>query len=279
MPSPPRRVLLGCAQTTGAPTWGIDKVLGFDADSNLIYTNSDRRRVPPGAQWGFSVPRAVTALAVVTEDVPTLQVSAGPADFSVAAVHWSNGEYTESPWTNEHNGSEFFKHWAYTYIDLVDGNSSFRKYSDLPKMWGDMAPPPFPVPVGWSTKETGSLCCGPGSYYLDKAGTTEIRRDITTEAAAARIVAEINQSDVQNPVIMWQLTNPHGQGEPAGCEPFEDYFLVMHRLKFLSEKLDNDTGKPLESGFVNSVSNFQSHLVFGSRIYYSTTHGTTVTRT
>jgi len=90
----------------------------------------------------------------------------------------------------------------------------------------------FPPAKGWSSYEIGNIVHGPGSYYHDDKSITQRFTDITTHGHAHEKILELLENEKSNPPIMWQLTDPWGN-LPG--------HLVVHKLKFLRQKLDADT--------------------------------------
>ena len=116
--------------------------------------------------------------------------------------------------------------------------------------------------AAWDSYETGDICCGPGSYYLDNPAITVRHEDVTTlEAARLHVEAACRESP-DNPVVLWQLSNPSGGPSEA------PQHLVYHRQKFLEQNLDADSGKPIDSGFARSVSNFGNGRRWGSPMFF-----------
>lgn len=54
----------------------------------------------------------------------------------------------------------------------------------------------------WDCYETGDICCGPGSYYLDDASITERHEDVTTLEAAVVHVEAACRASPDNPVVL-----------------------------------------------------------------------------
>ena len=114
----------------------------------------------------------------------------------------------------------------------------------------------------WDSFESGDICCGPGSYYLDDASITERREDVTTLAGARELVARINAAERANPVVMFQLTNPWGG---PGEQP---QHLVIHRRKFLEQNLDACTGRSIRE-FAKAASAFADGRRWGSPMFFA----------
>ena len=85
----------------------------------------------------------------------------------------------------------------------------------------------------WGKYSLGNIVHGPGSYYLNDPSITQIFPEITTEMEAWMMIRLLAQESVDNPPVMWQLTNPWE----------ESSYLVLHRRKFFDQNLDADTGK------------------------------------
>ena len=115
----------------------------------------------------------------------------------------------------------------------------------------------------WGSYETGDICCGPGSYYLSDPSITERHEDVTTLDVARARVETICRENPDNPVVMWQLTNPWG-GPASG----KKQHLVFHRQKFASQNLDADSGRPLDVGFALSASTFANGRRWGSPMFF-----------
>jgi hypothetical protein len=118
-------------------------------------------------------------------------------------------------------------------------------------------------PLAWKCLHTGDICCGPGSKYLHDPTITQRFENVTTLAAARSFVD--GDSDIANPIVMWQLTNPWGRTKPQ--------HLVLHRRKFLAQNLDANTGQPI-SAFARGVSNFAKGKRWGSPMFYTDAPGT-----
>mmetsp|Transcript_48099 Transcript_48099/g.61649 ORF Transcript_48099/g.61649 Transcript_48099/m.61649 type:complete len:277 (+) Transcript_48099:90-920(+) len=119
----------------------------------------------------------------------------------------------------------------------------------------------------WSSYEYGSLSCGPGSYYLNDPTISELHENIKTIREALEFIKLDYKMNPENPIIMWQLTNPWSDG--IHKDPNNQY-LCFHREKFLSQNLDEDSGKTLDQGFAKSVSEYQHGKKWGSPLYYKT---------
>ena len=85
----------------------------------------------------------------------------------------------------------------------------------------------------WGKYGLGNLLHGPGSYYLNDPSITQMFPEITTEMEAWMMIRLLTQESVDNPPVMWQLTN-------IGSGPSH---LILHRRKFFDQNLDADTGK------------------------------------
>jgi hypothetical protein len=115
----------------------------------------------------------------------------------------------------------------------------------------------------WDSFEFGSLSCGPGSYYLSDNTVSEYHENITTIEGALQFIENDNQCNPNNPIVMWQLTNPWSNGKDE-----KPMYLCFHRRKFLRQNLDASTGKKLGPGFAKEVSNYQQGTKFGSPMYF-----------
>merc|ERR1711959_455487 len=91
--------------------------------------------------------------------------------------------------------------------------------------------------------------------------------DITTLAAAAAAVEELSAADPANPVVMWQLANPWSHGAPVGSTPSDKQYLVAHKLKFMRQNLDAQTGKTARD-FAESIAAYQPNRVWGSPFFF-----------
>mmetsp|Transcript_25554 Transcript_25554/g.52403 ORF Transcript_25554/g.52403 Transcript_25554/m.52403 type:complete len:333 (+) Transcript_25554:163-1161(+) len=105
----------------------------------------------------------------------------------------------------------------------------------------------------WDSYETGDIGCGPGSYYLDDPTITERHENVTTLEQALACVEAACRESPGNPVVLWQLTPQH---------------LLFHRQKFLEQNLDADSGKPIDSGFARSASDFAQGRRYGSPMFF-----------
>tara|TARA_B100000614_G_C14476611_1_gene464866 strand:- start:108 stop:743 length:636 start_codon:yes stop_codon:yes gene_type:complete len=85
----------------------------------------------------------------------------------------------------------------------------------------------------WDKYHLGNIVHGPGSYYLNDPSITQIFPEITNEMEALMIVNVLAEESVDNPPVMWQLTNLNDG--PS--------HLILHRRKFFDQNLDSDTGK------------------------------------
>ena len=85
----------------------------------------------------------------------------------------------------------------------------------------------------WGKYALGNIVHGPGSYYLNDPSITQSFPEITTEMEAWMMIRLLTQESVDNPPVMWQLTN-------IGSGPSH---LILHRRKFFDQNLDADTGK------------------------------------
>ena len=54
----------------------------------------------------------------------------------------------------------------------------------------------------------GNIVDGPGSYYVNDPSITQMFPEITTEMEAWMMIRLLAQESVDNPPVMWQLTNP-----------------------------------------------------------------------
>jgi len=89
------------------------------------------------------------------------------------------------------------------------------------------------IPIGdWQILPSGNIEQGPGSYYLDDSSMTQTFEHIWEPSQAWVKVLQLAQEDSNNPPVLWQII---------------DGKLWVHRQKFLSQDLDDDTGKSLSN--------------------------------
>jgi len=116
--------------------------------------------------------------------------------------------------------------------------------------------PPDPLTM-WDSYEFGLILHGPGSYYRNDPSITVNEKHVTTLDAAIARVKEVCRESPDNPVILWQLV--------AGSSGSS---LWYHRQKFLTQRLDGSTGKPIDTGFARAVSNWKHGVRYGSPMYF-----------
>ena len=120
--------------------------------------------------------------------------------------------------------------------------------------------------VGWSEVLCGHIACGPGSYYLSDESITVMDKSVTTYEAALARVTEMSQQDPKNPVVLWQLADPWGNGVVGNVYQKHGMYLVAHKAKFLKQNLDATTGGTAMD-FARAIEGFQKGQMWGSPMY------------
>jgi len=105
------------------------------------------------------------------------------------------------------------------------------------------------VDFGWQVISGANILIGPGSYYHNSEVITVCKQVIDQEDAR-RWIQQLDSEVPNNPVVMWQI----------GCMDGRkfDNQAYAHRLQFMAQNLDGDTGNSPRA-FVCSTQRFLQH--------------------
>jgi len=167
----------------------------------------------------------------------------------IDVVHWSDDRHRDGSkggcWTDADNND--VEHWSYNVVSIAGGvlEARFMSWSELvsgpstrTSIVDDTDDP------AWSYVIGGSVGIGPGSWYTDDTTITLIDRSVANETDAREWIEQYEGSD--NPRVMWQI-----------CYDGNSPCLWAHRLRFMHQNLDADTGRSPKE-FATSTSVFLS---------------------